>query len=89
MLLHRDEKKDVESDSLTGGFKLGLGPLLASGVILIKLDLGDASGQLVSQNFYWPGLESSSYRGLARLPPAVLAAVAESARNGESIRIRV
>lgn len=89
LLLHHDEKRDVESDRLTGGFKLDLDPLLASGVILVKLDLRDASGQLVSQNFYWLGLESSSYRELARLPPAVLAAVAESARNGETIRIRV
>jgi Exo-beta-D-glucosaminidase Ig-fold domain len=53
------------------------------------LDLHDASGQLISQNFYWLGLESSSYRELARLPPADISAVAESTRNGETIRIRV
>jgi hypothetical protein len=89
LLLHHEEKKDTESDSLTGGFKLDLAPLLASGVVLVKLDLHDASGQLISQNFYWVGLESSSYRELDRLPPAELSAVAESTKNGEIVRVRV
>jgi hypothetical protein len=89
LLLHHEDKKDAGPDSLTGGFALDLAPLLASHVLLVKLDLHDASGQLISQNFYWLGLESSSYRELDRLPPPAVSAVAESTRNGDTIRIRI
>ncbi len=64
LLLHHEEKKDAEADSLTEGFKLDLAPLLTSDVVLVKLDLRDAAGAVLSQNLYWVGAESSAYRAL-------------------------
>jgi hypothetical protein len=90
LLLHHEEKKDAGADSVADGFKLELAPLLASdGVVLVKLELRSSSGEMVSENFYWLGAESSSYRRLNRLPTSSLSVLAKSIRTGESVRVRV
>ncbi|MFZ3216680.1 MAG: LamG-like jellyroll fold domain-containing protein [Candidatus Acidiferrales bacterium] len=89
LLLHHQEQKDAGADSLTAGFKLDLAPLFTSGVVLVKLELHDSTGQLVSQNLYWLAAESSGYRDLDRLPPAQVSASADSARTGDTIRVRI
>jgi hypothetical protein len=90
LLLHHEEKKDAGADSVADGFKLELAPLLASdGVVLVKLQLRSSSGEMVSENFYWLGAESSSYRRLNRLAASSLSVTAKSTRTGESVRVRV
>jgi hypothetical protein len=88
-LLHHEERKDVEADSLAEGFNLDIAPLLSSGVILVKLELRSATGELLSQNLYWLGAKSSSYRELGRLPAADVSASADSTRIGDTIHVRV
>jgi beta-galactosidase/beta-glucuronidase len=88
-LLHHEERKEVEADSLAKGFKLDIAPLLSSGVVLVKLELRSATGDLLSQNLYWLGAKSSSYRELGRLPPADVSLRADSLRSGDTIHIRV
>ena len=55
----------------------------------MNLELKDASGKIVSRNFYWFGVQNSSYRRLNRLPAASLSATAKATRTGENIRVRV
>jgi hypothetical protein len=86
-ILHREEKKDAAADSLTDGFKLDLAPHLANGVVLVKLELHNSSGQILSENLYWLGGQSSSYRQLNRLPAATLSATATSTRSADTTHI--
>ena len=88
-LLHHEEHKDVGADSVADAFKLDMAPLLTSGVVLVKLELRSASGELLSQNLYWLGAKSSSYRELGRLLAADVSASADSVRSGDTIRVRV
>jgi len=90
LLLHREEKKDAAADAVTDGFKLELAPLLVSdGLVLVKLELRNSSGEMVSENLYWLGAESASYRRLNRLPASSLSAIAKSTRVGDEIHVQV
>jgi hypothetical protein len=89
LLLHREDKKDAPANDVVNAFRLDLAPLLADNVVLVKLALRSASGELLSDNLYWLGAASASYRRLNRLPAASLSASATEARQGSSIRIRL
>ncbi len=89
LLLHHEEKKDAATDAAIATFRLELAPLLANGVVLVKLELRAASGDLVSENFYWLGADSASYRQLNRLPAAAVSATATATRTGENVHVRV
>ncbi|GAC1662926.1 MAG: glycoside hydrolase family 2 [Candidatus Acidiferrum sp.] len=89
ILSQREERRDAAANSLTEGFQLDLEHFLSSGMVLIKLELRNAKGVLLSDNFYWLGVESSSYRALGRLPAADLQAVAVSGRHNDVATIRV
>jgi hypothetical protein len=89
LLLHHQEQKDAGADSVTDGFKLDLGSVMVSDVVLVKLELHGTSGKIVSQNLYWLATESSVYRQLDQLPIATLSASAESRRSRDTVRIRV
>jgi hypothetical protein len=88
-LLQHEEKKDAASNAVTGGFKLDLAPHLSNGVVLVKLELRNSSGHLLSDNFYWLAAQSSSYRQLNKLPAANLSATAASKRTGDAVHVRV
>ena len=88
-LLHHEERKDAAANSVTPGFKLELAPLMTTEVILVKLEVRNAAGQLLSDNLYWLGATSPSYRQLTRLPAARLAASATWTRSGDTGRIHV
>jgi Exo-beta-D-glucosaminidase Ig-fold domain/Glycosyl hydrolases family 2/Concanavalin A-like lectin/glucanases superfamily/Glycosyl hydrolases family 2, TIM barrel domain/Glycosyl hydrolases family 2, sugar binding domain len=90
VLLHQEKKIDAAADAVTEGFKLDLTPLLSSDVVvLVKLELRNASQAPVSDNFYWLGADNASYRRLNRLPAASLLLTAKSTRAGENISVRV
>ncbi len=89
MLAHREERKDAASDSVTDGFPLDLKQYLSSSVVVVKLELRDAAGKLLSQNLYWLTEESSSYRALGRLPSAEVEATAVSTRQGDKASTHV
>jgi len=81
VLLHREEKKDVGADDATEAFKLELAPLMGDGVVFVKLQLRDESGQLASENFYWLGGSSASYRILNRMGDASISAMARAEKG--------
>ena len=88
-LLHHEEHKDAAANSVTAGFKLDLLPLLTTDVVLVKLELRDAAGQLLSDNLYWLGATSAVFRQLNRLPAADLATSASWSRSGDTTRVHV
>jgi hypothetical protein len=89
-LQHHEERKDAAADSVTDGFTLDLASLLnAHDVLLIRLELRNAAGQLLSDNLYWVGAESKSLRQLDRLPSAAIAAMATSSQSGDTIHVHV
>ncbi len=88
VLAKYEEKKDAPS-GVTTGQVLDLAQYLKDGVVFVKLELRDASGELVSDNFYWLGGESADYRKLNRLPPAKLAFTAQSKTEKEEVHVHV
>jgi hypothetical protein len=75
-LLHREEMKDVAADSVADAFVLDLASLMGDGVVLVKLELRDSSGAVVSENLYWLGGSSAAYRKLRRMGAATVTASA-------------
>jgi Exo-beta-D-glucosaminidase Ig-fold domain len=88
-LAHREEHKDLAADAVTNGFPLEMKSVPSAGVVLVKLELHDAAGKLLSRNLYWIGEDSSSYRALERIPLGEVEATAVSVRNGETVSTRV
>ncbi len=88
-LLHHEERKDAAADAESDGFKLDLAPLLASNVVLVKLELRNTTGQLVSENLYWLAAMSSAYRALTHIPAASVTASSTSERTGDTVRVHV
>ena len=70
LLLHNEHPFDAPADSSTNGARLDLAPLFSNGVLLVKLELKSSDGKLLSDNFYWLGADSASYRQLNKLPAA-------------------
>ena len=91
LLLHHEERKDAAADSVTAAFKLELSPFLANGMVLVKLEARNPNGQLLSDNLYWLGEKSLSYRQLSHLPAAMLLASAtyERSADGGHIHLRL
>ena len=69
-LLQHAEKKDVAANDVTAGFKLDLAPVMGTNVVLVKLELRNAAGQVVSDNLYWLAAAGPIYRQLNHLPAA-------------------
>jgi hypothetical protein len=88
-LLHQETKKDSPANDVVNTFRLELSPLFGDGVVLVKLELRNADGALVSDNLYWLGAKSPSYRRLNRLATANLSASASSSRQGKSTHLHV
>jgi hypothetical protein len=86
---HMEEHKDIAADAESTSMKLDLTSFLQTGMVLVKLELHDAQGKLLSDNVYWLGAESSSYRELNRLHAATLAGTASSTQTGDTVHIHV
>jgi len=81
LLAHKEGTLNLAADSTSNAFAIELAPLLGTGVAIVKLELKNSSGQLVSDNFYWIGGGSASYRQLNKLPQATLAGTATSTHS--------
>jgi mannosylglycoprotein endo-beta-mannosidase len=60
-----------------------------SPVYFIKLELSNASGQLLSSNFYWQHVAQDQFEGLMTLPTATLDAEASARPDGDNIVLTV
>jgi len=88
VLAEHEEKKDAPT-GVTEAFTLDLAPHLKDTVALVKLELRDASGKLVSDNFYWLGGTTTDYRKLNRLPLAQLAVTTGPGKQKDEVMVRV
>jgi hypothetical protein len=57
--------------------------------VLVKLELRNSAGQMVSDNLYWLGATSATYRQLTRLPAAALSTSATWMRSGDTGHVHV
>jgi hypothetical protein len=90
LLLHKEGQKDAIANSVTDAFNLEIAPFLTSDeMVLVELELKTSTGQMVSQNFYWLGEESASYRRLNRLAASSISVSAKSAPAGDEIHVQV
>ena len=89
LLFQAKEQKDAAANSAIGSLKLDLAPFLAHGMVIVKLELLDASGKIVSQNLYWLGAEPSSYRELTRLAATQVKVSASASAAGDNVKIRI
>lgn len=81
-----DQTYTVQSaaDDRTPVTKLDLTGLSAGHTVFVVLNVADASGTPVSNNFYWWAADLATLRELDALPPAAIkAAMTEGAANGE------
>jgi hypothetical protein len=83
LLLSKEAVLNATADAVTPGFPLALAPLMGDGVVLVRLELHGADGQLVSDNFYWRAANDTGYRALDRLGSAAVTATAETAGKDE------
>jgi len=88
-LLHHEEKRDAIADAVTTGFKLELAPLMADNVVLVKLQLKNPRGQLLSDNLYWLAADYTTYHQLNRLPAAQIVATASVSRHDGNAQVHV
>jgi Exo-beta-D-glucosaminidase Ig-fold domain/Concanavalin A-like lectin/glucanases superfamily/Glycosyl hydrolases family 2/Glycosyl hydrolases family 2, sugar binding domain/Glycosyl hydrolases family 2, TIM barrel domain len=75
LLLHNEQRLDAAADSAADGSKLELAPLFSNGVLLVKLELKNTEGKLLSDNFYWLAADSAAYRQLNKLPAASVTSI--------------
>ena len=69
LLQTREGRVDVAADAMAVPIELDLAPLMAGGrLVLVKLELMDASGKTISDNVYWWGTTDAAYRALNELP---------------------
>ena len=89
LLFQAKEPANIAADSALASLKLDLAPYFAQGMVIVKLELLDSTGGVVSQNLYWLGAEPSSYRALNRLAPTLLKAAATGSAQGSMVKIKV
>ena len=84
LLLSKDAIVNAGADAVTPSFPLELAPLMGpDNVVLVRLELRGADGQLVSDNFYWRAAHDAGYRALDRLAPATVVATVAAANKDE------
>ncbi len=88
LLAEKEEKKDAPTGT-TEVFALDLSPQIKANMVLVKLEMRDAAGKIISDNFYWIGGESADYRKLNRLAAADLAVTAEVTNAKDGVHVKV
>jgi hypothetical protein len=88
LLAEHEEKKDAPPGA-TQFFPLDLAPHLKDNAALLKLELRDAKGVLLSDNFYWLAGTSADYRKLNSLGNAQIKATLRASDEGKQAGLRV
>ncbi len=90
VLEERSDTLSAAANAVTNTKPLDLAPHLATqATVLVKLELLDASGRLLSENLYWEGKDEAALRKLNALPQAAVRVSAGAMRVGEEISVRV
>jgi hypothetical protein len=92
LLFERTATLNARANAVNDVLTLGLAEALAANpVVLVKLDLADASGQGVSQNLYWLAAHDYQYRKLNDLAAVTLKASAtvQAAKGEQHIAVTI
>lgn len=76
-LHHAEHTLDAAADNVTAASHLDLVPLMGDKVVLVRLQLHDAQGKLLSRNIYWRAAEESTFRALNTMALASVTATAK------------
>ena len=79
----------VEPDVETEAFPLNLPKELASDLVFIKLELVDANGRMLSENFYWQAAKPAALRKLNDLHQATIHFSASQKRSGQFMQVTI
>lgn len=80
---------DAAANAVTHAEALALDQHLAArGLVLVKLELLNAAGKVVAENFYWQGRDEASHQMLNDLKPAAVRLTAESSSDRAEVRVR-
>jgi hypothetical protein len=86
----RREQVNAPANSVVTLQKLNLAPHLAThGVVLVKLELTNGAGTIISENLYWQGRDESAYQKLNLIPQQRLQVQAVAKREGEETRVKI
>ena len=85
----REEKLSAQANAAAETFKIEIPQRTAESLIFIKLELRDAAGQLLSENFYWHAARKADYRKLSDLAPVGVGAIVAAERKGPSTLVHV
>jgi hypothetical protein len=86
LLWKGDAKVDVAADGTAKAGKLALGGFLSENkVVLVALTLADASGQVLSRNFYWQADQETDMKRLTQMAPQPVALSARQERRGDEV----
>ncbi|HEY5808819.1 MAG TPA: sugar-binding domain-containing protein, partial [Povalibacter sp.] len=90
LLGERREKISAAANATTTVKSLDLARHLAGeGVVLVKLELTAANGELLSENLYWQARDETAHRKLNDMPRQPVTLSATAARHGEEVQVRV
>ena len=90
VLLEAQETLHVRANAVMNATQLELPALLdAHGMVFVKLVLKDASGRVLSENFYWEGRDESALRKLNDLPRAPLRLTATRKQTSDEVVVQV
>jgi hypothetical protein len=76
LLQHIEHTAQTQSDGVAVISRLDLAPLMDDGAVLVRLELRDSSGKLLSRNVYWRAAEEAGYRSLNTMAEADVSATA-------------
>jgi hypothetical protein len=88
-LAERVDRVDAGANSVTHlTAPLDLAVLLErEKVVIVKLDLEDPKGAMMSDNVYWPAIDEAAHRRLNSLPPQPVAIRAQARRGDDRVEI--
>lgn len=85
-----DQRAELPADAVVALPGFDLAPLWRSNkVLLIHLRLTEASGRVLSENFYWQSAHDEDLRALSDLPPQPVALSARSRAEGADLVVSV
>ncbi len=83
--MHQEKSFGLDADTMVNVTKLDLAPILATTeVVFVRLEMKDALGRLLSDNFYWLGARGASMRALNQLHAARVMATSSVEAQGTS-----
>jgi hypothetical protein len=85
-VFEHQETVSAPAQAVTTSYLVDVGLASATDVVFVEMELRDAQGALLSQNFYWYAADSEIYRGMNSLPEVAVTAraVAKIHSGGEA-----